>query len=400
MPEFQRQKHRSLTDEQLYEEYHRSDERKKKSKSGSTAKKVSTSAGRSPSVSPGQPKKQETQPDKPNRTPPKKKPAPPPQKKTVPPKQKTAPTKKKPASSKKKPQPKPQPRKKRGKMTLYYLLIGIVAVATVSVLSVTVLFNISSFHVVGDTAYSDEEIIAACGIEEGDNLLRINIGSAEEQIVSKLVYIDSAKISRGFPNRLVITVEPAKPAVSFAFGGSFYVISERRRLLQIDKTTVDCPVVKGFSPGKDAVIGSQLEDDDEGRMDIALHMIDYMQQYGLKDHCEINLSDTLNIMLIYDNRVEMELGANTRLEDKIYHAGILLKDEISASERCTLILSNPDRVVKRPVYDSDDDDSLSEGPDEAPPEEAPPEEAPPEGATPEGDPENTEDPENFAEPEG
>lgn len=248
-------------------------------------------------------------------------------------------------------------------MTLYYVLAGIVAVGAVSILSVTVLFNISKFEVVGDTSYSDEEIIAACGIENGDNLLRINIDRAEESVVSDLVYIDSAKISRGFPNRLAISVEPAKPVLSFASGSSYYIISERGRLLDIDREPADCPVVKGYYPPPNSDIGAQLEDDEDGRIALALKMMSYMRDYGLSGDCEINLTDTLNILMTYDDRVEIELGASTQLEDKFYHAGLLLKDEITAAERCTLILSNPDRVVKRPIYDNDEE------PEDAPEEE-------------------------------
>lgn len=354
MPEFQRQKRRSLTDEQLYEEYHRADEPKKKGKSPQKKQKPPT-AREVPPVSPQRKKMQEEQREEPPRV---KKAASDkaPQKKKSPPQQK--------------PETKAPARKRRGKMTLYYVLIGIVAVAAVSILSVTVLFNISSFQVTGDTAYSDEEIIAACGIDAGDNLLRINIGNAEEQIVSRLVYIDSAKISRGFPNRLLIAVEPAHPALSFMGSGSFYIISERGRLLEIGQISADCPVVKGFSPAKDSVIGSQLQDDSEGRISIALQMIGYMEQYGLHEHCEIDLSDTLNITLTYDNRIEMELGASPRLEDKFYYASLLLGDEIAPTERCTLILSNPDRVVKRPIYDTEPE--VTEEP-ESDPEEEPPE---------------------------
>ena len=361
MPEFQPQKRRSLTDEQLYEEYHRTDEPKSKPKSGKPAKKAKRPASprEAPPVSPERLHKREEQ----RHEPPRKREAPAENRHTS--QSKASHPKKKP------PEKAPPQRKKRGRMTLYYVLIGIVAIAAVSILSVTVLFNISSFVVTGETAYSDEEIVAACGIDKGDNLMRINIGEAEEQIVSKLVYIDSARISRGFPNRLVINVEPAQPALSFAAGGSYYVISERGRLLEIGQISADCPVVKGFSPNREAVIGAQLEDDDDGRIGIALRMIEYMREYGLNSYCEINLSDTLNIRLNYDGRVEMELGASTRLEDKFYHAGLLLRDEITAAERCTLILSNPDRVVKRPIYDSDIDDSgyVVTEPEEEPPED-------------------------------
>lgn len=253
-------------------------------------------------------------------------------------------------------------------MTLYYVMIGIVVIATVSILSVTVLFNIDSFQVTGDSSYSEEEIIAASGINNGDNLIRINIGEAEEQIVSRLVYIDSAKISRGFPNRLLIDVEPAQPAISFACYGSFYVISERGRLLEISKTAADCPIVTGFVPALDVDAGEMLEDDLDGRISIALHMTGYLEQYGMDADCEINLTDTLNIILTYDHRVEMELGASTRLDDKLYYAGLLLDEEIGESEHCILILSNPERVVKRPVYDIDtdintDDSNLPDDPE-------------------------------------
>ena len=88
-------------------------------------------------------------------------------------------------------------------------------------------------------------------------------------------------------------------------------------------------------------------------MSIALQMIGYMWQYGLNEPCEIDLTDPLNITVTYDGRIEMELGAITRLEDKFYHASMLLRDEITAAEHCTLILSNPDRVVKRPIYEND-----------------------------------------------
>lgn len=376
MPEFQPQKRRSLTDQQLYEEYNRTDEPKSKYKSGKPAKKAKKPAPRreAPPVSPERQQKSQKTHNTPNAQSWQKSDM----RRQEPPKKREAPAENRHASQQKSAKPKakppekapPQRKKQRGSFILYYVLIGIVAIAAVSILSVTVLFNISSFVVTGNTGYSDDEIISACGIEKGDNLLRINIGGAEEQIVSKLVYIDSARISRGFPNRLVINVEPAKPVLSFAAGGSYYVISERGRLLEIGQISPGCPVVKGYSPLSQPVIGAQLEDDEDGRIAIALRMIEYMREYGLNDNCEINLSDTLNILLDYDGRVEMELGASTALEDKFYHAGILLRDEITAAERCTLILSNPDRVVKRPIYDRDSDDGyIVSDNDEEPPDD-------------------------------
>lgn len=369
MPEFQRQKHKSLTNEQLYEEYNRIDEPKSKPKSGSTAKKKKKPVAKEASPVNHEHRERQQEPQKEHRKEQQKEQQNKQQKEA----QRRPVKKRKPASAKantsakKKRSSKPNTRKRGGKMTLYYVLAAVVAIAAVSIMSVTVLFNISSFAVEGNTVYSEEQIIAASGIDKGNNLLRINIGSAEERIVSSLVYIDAARISRSFPNRLVINVEPAQPALSFAVGSSFYIISERGRLLEIGQISADCPVVKGFVSVAGIQIGEQLEDDEEGRIGIALRMIKYMREYGLNRYCEIDLSDTLNIILTYDGRVVMELGASTQLEDKFYHASLLVKDEIAANERCSLILSNPDRVVKRPIYGNDGEDEgyiVEDGEDE------------------------------------
>ena len=63
MPEFQRRKHRSLTDEQLYEEYHRTDEPKKKSKPAAPAKKPAVKR-EAPPVSPKRTQNREQEPPK------------------------------------------------------------------------------------------------------------------------------------------------------------------------------------------------------------------------------------------------------------------------------------------------------------------------------------------------
>lgn len=259
--------------------------------------------------------------------------------------------------------------RRRGSFILYYVLAGIVAVAVVSVLSVTVLFNISEFEVVGETSYSSEQVIEACGIKEGDNLLRANIGAAEENILTKLVYIDSADISRRFPNKLIITVEPAKAVASFESRGKYYLLSPKGRLLETDSEPADAPVVKGYTPPSDSVAGVQLEDDENKRIELTLKIIEVMKNCGLDASAYIDLTDTLNIIITYDDRIEMQLGASTQLEDKLEHAEMLIETEVADSEKCILMLSNPERVVKRPIYETEAPEVSEEGTDETEPED-------------------------------
>lgn len=295
-------------------------------------------------------------------------------------------------------------RKKRtGKYTLYYVLIGILAVVALTVLSTTVLFNIGVFVVSGETVYSEEEIIEACGIKKGENLLKINTGRAESSIVSKLVYIDSAKVYRGFPNRLTLSVTPAKPTVAFAFGGKYYVISERKRLLEISDTPLDCPVVKGVqmllqpaeekketttadggsesSPltsnegitlengAQEISVGTVLGDDSGNRIKLALSIAMLMAENGLTKNYEVNIADTLDVLISYDGHIRIELGTTAALDDKIYRASRIIEEDIGENENCTLNITNPNRAVKRPVYEGNEGSSVTTAPEEVTGEE-------------------------------
>ena len=288
-------------------------------------------------------------------------------------------------------------KKKSGRYTLYYVLIGILAVAALTILSTTVLFNIGVFVVNGETVYSDEEIIEACGIVKGENLLKINTGKAENNIVSKLVYIESAKVNRGFPNRLTLSVEPAKATAAFAYGGKYYVISEQKRLLEISDTPLDCPVIKGVqmilqpkeekkdvttdgsasetasaapvptakegitleNEAEEIAVGVVLGDDNDNRIKLALSIVKLMTENGLTKNYEVNIADALSVQISYDGRIKMELGTTAALDDKIYHARRVIEEDIGENENCTLNLTNPNRVVKRPIYENSENSAVT-----------------------------------------
>ncbi|MCM1486834.1 MAG: FtsQ-type POTRA domain-containing protein, partial [Firmicutes bacterium] len=275
MPEFEQRKRKSMTKEQLYEEYHNTD--RKKSAKGASSKKNRGKAVKREAV-PVSPERKirQAQSDKKLEA----------DKKAMSTARKEAVKKADRISKGKASQSgRSVKKKKTGKYTLYYMLLGIVVAAVLTVLSVTVLFNITNFEVTGEVSYSDEEIIDACGIIEGENLLRVDIGKAEEAIVTKLVYVDSAEIHRGFPNRLTIKVEAAKPVACFAYGSStYYLVSAKGRLLEVSGSpSRECPLVRGYRPNLSdkAEVGLPLAEDEEKRIALAKTIIDCMEQNGL-----------------------------------------------------------------------------------------------------------------------
>ena len=78
--------------------------------------------------------------------------------------------------------------RRRNRMRNVYGLVVLLLVATaVITISYTFLFNINEIRVSGESdMYSAEEIVMASGINEGDNLLRLDCGKSEQMILDQL----------------------------------------------------------------------------------------------------------------------------------------------------------------------------------------------------------------------
>ena len=243
--------------------------------------------------------------------------------------------------------------RKRKSMTLYYIMFGVLITAVLSILSVTVLFNISSVTVEGESVYSDEEIIEAGEIRTGENLVRFNSSAAEQKILEKLVYIDKVTVSRGFPDKLIVKVTAAEPALCIKSGKKYYVSSANGKLLEISGSPVSALVADGIMLKDDLKPGDTiqgLEDEDALKLEVLRTLSEEMKGLGLNASAEINMTDRMDISIIYDGRIRMELGSDAQLHRKLYAASVLLDEYISPDDRMTILLTNPERVVTRPIY--------------------------------------------------
>lgn len=245
-------------------------------------------------------------------------------------------------------------RKKKRNMLLYYILITIATVTTLSILSVTVLFNVSTIEIVNNEKYTDEQVIAAAGVSEGDNLVRMNTAYIEEKILEKLIYVDSASIERHFPNKLKIVLTTADPMVEIYFEGNYYVLSYREKLLAVaDNQHHTQRLIRGLEVDKEkAEIGKILPDTEDKKIELIHKIVEGLDKNGLTDKCRIDVTDVMAITILYDDRISIDFGAGTQIEEKLYAAGVLINEKIDEDEKLVMMLSNPERVVTRPIYDS------------------------------------------------
>ena len=240
-------------------------------------------------------------------------------------------------------------RRRHGNYVIYYIMLAIVAFIIFAILSVTVLFNCEEIIVEGESIYSSEKIIEASGLKGDENLIRLSLSGVDARILDELVSLDSAEVRKVFPNKIKITVTPAEPMANFYYAGKNYVISHVGRVMQIEKSAADCMEVVGYQPGDNVVVGDYITAANPEQDETIKLISSTLDLVGISEITKLDITDTLGITLTYEDRIVINLGAMLQLEEKLTIVKELVDNYISDTERVTLDVSNPERVVQRPI---------------------------------------------------
>ena len=144
-------------------------------------------------------------------------------------------------------------RRRKRMMNVYGLVVLLLVLTAGITISYTFLFNIDEIRVSGESdMYSAEEIVMASGINEGDNLLRLDPKESEQRILDQLLYVETAKVDRDFPSSLEITVSRCIPAfnVQVRRDGTLLVSKKGKILADNGFITDSLPIIYGYDPAE------------------------------------------------------------------------------------------------------------------------------------------------------
>lgn len=109
------------------------------------------------------------------------------------------------------------------------MMFFLVIVAVIFVMSV--FFRVSDIQVEGNTHYTDEEIIRAIDIEEGDNLFFFDRFAALSRVFAKLPYVEEVSVERKLPNKVTITVKESQALAYIVLGDEDWTIDHSCKVL-------------------------------------------------------------------------------------------------------------------------------------------------------------------------
>ncbi len=210
---------------------------------------------------------------------------------------------------------------KRNRKILSAVCIALGIIAVVLVLSMTVLFNISSIKIAGTgTTYGEKEIIMASGLNVGDNMVRTNFKKVEERIEKNLPYVMDAVITKTLSGKVTINISDTKAAIAIAVEDGCIITDAQGKTLAMQKNLPDNSklMLLKLKGGVTATPGEVFTFENEEEKKIYDQLVYELTTAGMfKDITEMDLTQQSSIKIVYQGRLRLLLGASDNLSEKI-----------------------------------------------------------------------------------
>ena len=236
------------------------------------------------------------------------------------------------------------PRKRRrGGLRIIIKPLLVLLIIFCLVLGLSVFFQVSEVRVTGNTYYTDEQIIRASGINEGDNLVFLSFGTVTLRMMNQLPYVDEITVTRRAPATVVISVVESSPTAVIAYGDQWYVLGKNCRVLgrTDDAGAATLIEVRGLNAAKPDV-GAQLsaEKGEASKLEYLSDLLGQLTRLDMDRQVTcVDLSSLTNVSFDYMDRFKVLLGKHQRLEYKLELLATVAESK-TAGERGTIDLSN------------------------------------------------------------
>lgn len=200
--------------------------------------------------------------------------------------------------------------KRRIRNRRIFVLSVLAVVIILCVCLFTPLFAITDITVTGNTLLAAEDVIAASGIQKGENVFRISSKKAIHAL-SQVAYIEGAEIKRKFPARIQIEIDEAKQDIIIDTPQEFVVVTVEGRVLEKtdDVTNLTSPIVYGMDV-TNAVPAQKVETSDPDAFDMNLERIACFYQTSYwGDIDEFYVDDISNFMLVMKSGMKVTFGS-------------------------------------------------------------------------------------------
>ena len=194
---------------------------------------------------------------------------------------------------------------------------------------------------------ADEEIIAASGLETGENLFFIDRYEAASRIFAELPYVNDAVVARELPNRVRITITESSAMAYVAADGKNWVLDQNCKILRSAEANelnslIRVDGIVPLEPKEGTVMA--VDEQSGAQLRYLIAILNQILTRGMwTDVAVIDLSDVTSPAFTYQERFTVRLGENENLD---YKFGLLQSalQQLTESDAGTLDLSMDQQV--------------------------------------------------------
>lgn len=237
-------------------------------------------------------------------------------------------------------QKKAQMRKKRKiqKAKRRFAVCAVLAVAVCGAAAVfkAPLFDIKEIVCVGQEKLLEEEIVKASGVKKGNNVFLTNIARVKQNL-SQIPYVSECNARRIFPNKIKLWVREAKPVFAVKVKEKYAICDIGAKVLETTEKNEGGICELLLSEELEAAVGKTLISEDDPKLKKILECIGLLSDFDmLKSTNAVDFSDISDIVIYYDSRLKIRLGAASELDYKLKFAEKVIRENISDKEKATV----------------------------------------------------------------
>ncbi|MGI5888507.1 MAG: cell division protein FtsQ/DivIB [Oscillospiraceae bacterium] len=249
----------------------------------------------------------------------------------------------------------PVSEKARRRRRRFFSILAVLFAAAAVIVSIAVFMKIETVSIEGDLDYySAEEISSVTGDLTGKNLVFLSTTQIRNSLLTEFPYLDDVEFTRVFPSKLVITVTEVKNCICIPCTGGNMILSDGLRIIETSEkdpsgvTKVYGIQPAGFEAGTLLTVDSGSGEDNTEELK---EMISVLEEYELLGKVtSVNISDRLNISMVYDDRIYIIVGTISDLDYKIKTVKTIVDEKIGSDETGTLDVSYSGQT-KRSYYE-------------------------------------------------
>ena len=221
-----------------------------------------------------------------------------------------------------------QKKRKRRKIILIIFIILCIITAICIYLLTSDVFKIQTIEIIGNEQLTPEEILELSEVKQGDNIF------ITTEIVTKVKlkrngYIEDVKLQKEYPNKIKIEVKERQKAYQILTQtGCDIYIDGQGYLLDYSLEKLELPVITGMEITENQIGEiNRLQENDLDKMENILHIQDEAQKIEIGTQIQqIDVQDEY-VVHIDNERIIINLGDATNLENKMYYVKAILKQE-------------------------------------------------------------------------